>query len=323
MTHSTLWSPSASIEHLKQRAAIVGKIRAFFSARQVLEVDTPNLARYSVTDPHMDVISTDNPNAGSSRYYLQSSPEYAMKRLLAAGSGPIYQLCKAFRHAECGSRHNPEFTMLEWYRPGFDYFQLMDEVANLLNLILGPSSYQKISYRDLFQQYLQIDPHHVDIHTLQTLAHKTLDIQMDSEHRDDWLTLLFSEVIEPRLTQHTPTFVYDYPASQAALARIAVDKTNTPVAQRFELYVNGLELANGYYELRDVNEQQQRFSKDQQLRKQQHKITIENDLFLIEAMKQAGLPDCSGVALGVDRLVMLALGCTHINDVLAFPIDRA
>lgn len=318
------WRPSASLQGLQQRAAIISSIRQFFSERKILEVETPLLARYSVTDPHMDALTADNPLGKSSRYYLQSSPEYAMKRLLAAGSGSIYQLCKAFRRAEKGSRHNPEFTMLEWYRPGFDHFQLMDEVAELVGMVLdkaglsGGKKFQRLSYRQVFQQYLDIDPLAIDGASLQALARQTIDIQMHSDNRDDWLNVLLTEVIEPGLAAEPPTFIYNYPASQAALAKIARDDDGNWIAQRFELYVNGLELANGYFELTDAVEQKKRFQQDQLQRQQLDRVAVDSDAYLLAAM-EAGLPSCAGVALGVDRLLMLALGATSIDEVLAFP----
>ena len=321
--NSDLWPPHASIAQLKQRAAVLMQVRRFFAERGVFEVETPLLSRYSVTDPHMQALSADNPLVDKGdRYYLQTSPEYAMKRLLAAGSGAIYQLCKAFRRFESGSKHNPEFTLLEWYRPGFDYFQLMDEVAALLECVLGPSHYEKISYRALFQQHLQIDPHRAECRELRQLALRHIDIQLQSDCRDDWLNVLLSHVIEPKLRQQT-VFIYDYPATQAALARIARDDTGERVAQRFELYVNAVELANGYFELTDVTEQERRFEQERRLRRQQGKISINSDKYLLAAMAESGLPECSGVALGIDRLVMLALGCSTINDVLTFPVARA
>ncbi len=329
--NSSDWRPSASIETLQQRAALLCTIRAFFSERQVMEVETPLLARYTVTDPHMDAISADNPVSGSNssvpvnspRFYLQTSPEYAMKRLLAAGSGPIYQISKAFRKEEQGSRHNPEFSLLEWYRPGFDHFQLMQEVEALVAKTVGcKKSFERLSYRQVFQRHLSIDPHVISCDELKLIAHKNIDIQMCSDSKDDWLNILLAELIEPKLGVDAPTFIYDYPASQAALAKISNDKENTLVAQRFELFVHGIELANGYYELTDVVEQCVRFQRDQAVRETLDRPVVETDKYLLAAM-EAGLPSCAGVALGVDRLLMLALEKQSINAVLTFPVDRA
>ncbi|MEE8057696.1 MAG: EF-P lysine aminoacylase EpmA [Pseudomonadales bacterium] len=316
------WRPSASIERLKNRAIILATVRHFFSERNVLEVETPLLARYSVTDPHMDVLTADNPLAEAQRFYLQTSPEYAMKRLLAAGSGAIYQISKAFRRGEQGSRHNPEFTLLEWYRPGFDHFELMDEVAELVVTVLDCNEkFQRLSYREVFQHYLDIDPLLVDCEQLQKIARSHTDIQLESDNRDDWLNVLLAEIIEPKLGVDAPTFIYNYPASQAALAKISTDKNNALVAQRFELYVSGIELANGYFELTNTAEQKKRFQQDQKQRKSLGQTEIESDAYLLSAM-ESGLPSCAGVALGVDRLVMLAQGARSIADVLAFPVDR-
>lgn len=297
-------------------------IRQFFSEREVLEVETPLLGRYSVTDPHMAVIEAVSPGLDRAEYFLQTSPEYAMKRLLAAGSGPIYQICKAFRQGEQGSRHNPEFSMLEWYRPGFDHWQLMDEVAELLALVLQVDSCQRLSYRQVFESALGVDPHATNCEQLEELARTHLDIQMDSDSRDDWLNLLLAELIEPTLGQDAPVFIYDYPATQAALARVEVDEAGVPVARRFELYCQGVELANGYFELLDAGEQRKRFQQDQDQRSRMKRPARAVDLNLMAAMEQ-GLPSCAGVALGLDRLLMLLAGAKHIDEVLAFPIDRA
>lgn len=321
-----LWRPSAALQTLKQRAVLMASLRQFFAERDVLEVETPLLARFGVTDPYMDLLTADNPLLGGQvrgeRYYLQSSPEYAMKRLLAAGSGPIYQICKAFRAGEQGSRHNPEFSMLEWYRPGFDHHQLMAEIAELLVAVLDSPEPKKISYGELFEQHFSIDPHCAAIETLELLARQHLDIQMASDNRDDWLNLLIAEVIEPTLGFDVPTFIYDYPASQAALAKLSVDQHGCSVAQRFELYINGIELANGYYELTDSAEHERRIQLDQQQRVTMVRPPMAADEHLLAAL-ESGLPDCAGVALGLDRLIMLALGCEHIEQVLSFSVDRA
>jgi lysyl-tRNA synthetase class 2 len=316
------WRPSASLAGLKERAAMLAKIRQFFAARDVLEVETPLLGRYSVTDPHMEVITTAHPGYGTDEYFLQTSPEYAMKRLLAAGSGPIYQIGKAFRQGEAGSRHNPEFSMLEWYRPGFDHWQLIDEVEELVSSVLNTRGCQRLSYRQVFEAALGIDPHNASCEQLKVIAREHADIQMSSDRRDDWLSLLMAEVIEPALGSDVPVFIYDYPASQAALARLEEDETGILVARRFELYYRGVELANGYFELTDHKEQHERFQRDLQLRAEMGKPARELDPHLLAAMEQ-GLPSCAGVALGLDRLLMLHLGASRIEEVLAFSVDRA
>ena len=317
------WRPTATIANLQQRAALLAQVRAFFSQRDVLEVETPLLAQYSVTDPYMDVISAENPLAKTAPYFLQTSPEYAMKRLLAAGSGPIYQISKAFRKGELGSRHNPEFTMLEWYRPDFDAQQLMTEIADLLVAVLNVAvECQRISYREIFQQQLGFDPHSISSKELECIAREKLDVQMDSAQKDDWLNLLMAEIIEPNLDKTIPTFITDYPASQAALAKIETDKNNIPVAKRFELYYQGMELANGYHELTDSKEQLHRFQQDQKQRQQLGREPQEFDAHLLAAM-ESGLPACAGVALGFDRLLMLKTGAEKIQQVISFSADRA
>lgn len=301
------WQPTASIETLKLRAQLQAQVRRFFNLRDVLEVETPLLCQHAVTDPHMPILSADNPLAQEPEYYLQSSPEYAMKRLLAAGSGPIFQLCKAFRGGEQSRRHNPEFTMLEWYRPGFDHVKLMIEISDLLVEVMSAPPAKKISYGDLFTEHLGINPHRVSCEALAALARQHIDIQMQSDNKDDWLNLLIAEVIEPKLGFDAPVFIYNYPASQAALAKLSTDDQGNAIAQRFELYVNGIELANGYFELTDSGEQALRFKQEQQLRDALARPVMASDAYLLAAM-QAGLPECAGVALGFDRLVMLTLG---------------
>lgn len=327
MNDSAAWQPSASISMLRRRAAMLAAIRQFFQQRDVLEVDTPSLCRYSVTDPHMAAIHTANPLAAEEQYFLQTSPEYAMKRLLAVGCGAIFQIAKAFRQEERGSLHNPEFTLLEWYRPGFDYFSLMDEVEELVAGQLDiHQPFMRLSYRQLFDKFLGVDPYHCDCSSLQDLAMSLVDVQMQSADKDDWLNLLLAEVIEPKLAEQSAldraVFVYDYPPSQASLARIARDDRGASIAQRFELYVDGIELANGFFELGDADEQLKRFQQDQQQRVLQGKPAVAIDPYLIDALK-TGLPACSGVALGIDRLLMLATGARSVAEVMAFDIDRA
>ncbi len=318
------WKPTASLANLQQRARLLAKIRKFFADREVLEVETPLLALHSVTDPHMEVIAAENPMGLELPFFLQTSPEYAMKRLLAAGSGPVYQLAKAFRKGERGNRHNPEFTMLEWYRPDFDDVALMDEVESLLTDLLAlEQPCERLSYRDMFQRYLQLDPHQFSVSKLQAIAKQRLDVQMQSENRDDWLNLLLAEIIEPQLGLEVPVFIYDYPASQSALAKTAVDGGGVVVAKRFELYYRSIELANGYDELTDAAELRRRFEQDQVYRQQHNKDARAMDENLLAAMEAGGLPSCAGVALGVDRLLMLAVGADSIDQVIAFPADRS
>lgn len=322
---SERWRATASIENLQRRASIVAQVRAFFAERQVMEVETPLMTAAAVSDPYIDTIECRYhplPGQQEQTRYLQSSPEYAMKRLLASGSGAIYQICKAFRNGECGRRHNPEFTMLEWYRPGFDHHQLMDEVEALVGPIIGLGDFKRISYAALFRQYLQIDLQSITVSELVAITRQHIEVQMEDDNRDNWLNLLMSHVIEPQLTDQGAVFVYDYPASQAALARTALDAEGHLVACRFELFIAGVELANGYFELTDSREQAQRFQQDI-LQRQAEGLPVRPTDSLLVAALQNGLPECAGVAIGLDRLVMLALGTGNISDVIALPFERA
>ena len=242
-----------------------------------------------------------------------------MKRLLASGSGPIFQVCKAFRDGEAGRKHNPEFTMLEWYRLDFDHWQLMDEVEELISRVLPINTIERKSYRELFQQYLDIDPHRVKVGVLRKKAEELMDLSFDSDEEDVWLDLLYSHVIEPEL--QAPIFIYNYPKTQAALAKVAKDEVGVEVAQRFELVIAGIEVANGYFELRDAQELQRRFEADQVLRKGRELPQHPLDQNLLAAL-QHGLPKCAGVALGLDRLLMLVTKAKSIDEVICFPIDR-
>ncbi|MFT5705843.1 MAG: lysyl-tRNA synthetase class 2 [Oceanospirillaceae bacterium] len=320
--NTELWQPSATIETLKHRAAILANIRVFFSERSVLEVDTPVLSHAAVCDPFIDAMTVEYrhfPSDDAQHYYLQSSPEYAMKRLLAAGSGCIYQMSKVFRNGEVGSKHNPEFTMLEWYRLGFDEHQLMDEVAAIVTAAIGICDFKRISYQQLFLQYLDVDINTANDQVLVDKMAEHIEVSGDFD-RDGWLNLLMSHCIEPQLAG--AVFVYNYPASQAALAKVKLDTDGNAVAARFELFIDGVELANGYHELTDADEQQQRFNLDQQQRARLSLPQRPLDTNLVAALKQ-GMPDCAGVALGVDRLVMLALKKQNISEILPFDFIRA
>ena len=322
--NSELWFPTAFKERLVQRAQIIAKIRCFFETRGVLEVETPLISAGSANDVYLHPIRTLHQTGQT--LYLQTSPEFAMKRLLAAGYGPIYQICKAFRDEESGSRHNPEFTMLEWYRPGFDHHQLMAEVNALLSLILESKETEYFSYQALFQEFLAIDPWRASIDDLQShaTAHQ-IRLEEDAETltRDDWLDILLTHLIEPKLKEREIVFIYDYPPSQAALARIWLGTPNAPpVAERFEVYYQGMELANGYHESLDADEQLARLTEANHRRQQLNLPLIPEDQRLVAAL-EAGMPPCAGVAIGVDRLVMLKVRASHISEVLAFPFDRA
>jgi len=319
------WQPTANLESLNRRAAILQQIRLFFAERQVLEVETPALSHATVTDEHLHCFETHYVGPGAAegkKLYLQTSPEYAMKRLLCAGSGCIYQISKAFRNEESGRYHNPEFTMLEWYRLGFDHFQLMDEVDQLLQLILGSAAAELLTYQQAFQLHLKLDPLTASLDTLRKLATDKglVDIAATETDKDTLLQLLFSLHVEPYIGQERPCIIYHFPASQAALARIHQDDPR--VAERFEVYFKGIELANGFHELSDVLEQKQRFELDNQKRLDVGRPQRQMDNLFLSAL-EFGLPDCAGVALGIDRLVMLALGATQLQQIVAFPIDRS
>jgi len=314
------WQPSAPIENLQLRAGILAAIRQFFLTKGVLEVETPLLAFTTATDPHLESISVTDVLSGDGReYFLQTSPEFAMKKLLAAGSGSIYQLCKAFRQDESSRRHNPEFTMLEWYRLDFDEHQLMDEVEELVVSVTGREAPERVSYRDLFMQHLDIDPLQCETRELLASAKTHVDFNDSGYQRDELLHLLLAQVIEPALTRDC--FVYDFPTCMSALAATGRNAQGQTIARRFELFMGGMEIANGYFELVDAAEQRQRFEQDIRQRLQMQRRKLPMDEGLIAALDQ-GLPSCAGVALGVDRLVMLASGAGSIDEVISFSLPR-
>jgi lysyl-tRNA synthetase class 2 len=317
------WRPTAALEALRRRAEMLAAIRAFFAARGVLEVETPLLASAPVTDLHLHALSClyRGPGADEGRtLYLQTSPEFAMKRLLAAGSGAIYQICKAVRGGEAGRRHNPEFTILEWYRPGWDHRRLMDEIDELLAAVLGTGPGERLSYAAAFLRHAGLDPHAEPEGRLRERV-AALGVPSVAElGRDDLLDLVLSHLVGPRLGHCQPSFVFDYPASQAALARVRPG--SPPLAERFEVFVEGLELANGYHELVDAAAQRRRFEADLEARRREGLPVVPIDEHLLAALEH-GLPACAGVALGLDRLLMLALGTRDIAEVVAFPIGRA
>ncbi len=309
-------------ERLVARARLLERCRHFFAERGVLEVETPILCQTTVTDVHLASLETRL--AGRPRpYYLQTSPEYAMKRLLAAGSGDIYQTCKVFRDDESGRHHNPEFTLLEWYRLGFDHHQLMDEVQALLQTLLAErlnAPAERLSYRDAFLRELAVDPYTASLAALAEIARERLGAREFSAERDTLLDLLMGALVGPALGAERITFVHDYPASQAALARCL---PGTPaLAARFEAYVGGVELCNGFHELADAAEQRRRFEADRAARAARGLPLPPLDERLLAALAR-GLPDCAGVALGLDRVLMLATGSDSLAGVLAFTIDEA
>ncbi|PMR73834.1 EF-P lysine aminoacylase EpmA [Billgrantia endophytica] len=318
---ATDWQPTASIETLRERARLLAQVRAFFAGRDVLEVETPVLGHGGSTDVHLASLScqADTP-AGRERLWLITSPEFSMKRLLAAGSGPIFQLAKSFRDGEVGRRHNLEFTMLEWYRPGFVLNELIDETAALIHTILPGASgpLRRRRYRELFRAALHIDPFHAPLSDLRRLAGERGGLDMAEAPRDTCLDLLMSLVIEPTLGRDGQEVVVDYPASQAALARRHRDPEDGEwVASRFEVYAQGLELANGYDELIDAGEQRMRFEEDNAERRRLGFAEVDIDERLLAALEY-GMPAGCGVALGLDRLIQLALGKQSVAEVMAF-----
>ncbi|WP_455233990.1 EF-P lysine aminoacylase EpmA [Thiogranum longum] len=322
------WRPDAGLEVLKIRATLLARIRSFFGKRGVLEVDTPMLSRFAATDPALDPFQTSysGPGGGDElALYLLSSPEFFMKRLLAAGSGSIYQLAHVFRNGEYGRRHNPDFMMLEWYREAMDHHALMDEIDALLAVVLegfvGYRPARRITYRQWFLEATGLDPWRDDVEAFQRFAqHKlgSLPVGMETAELDAWLDLLVTHWLEPR-TGEAAVFVYDYPVSQAALARVRHGEV--PAAERFELYIDGVELANGFHELADAAEQRRRFENDNRVREQTGRERLPVDEHLLAAL-QSGLPGCSGVALGFDRLVMLAAGLSDVASAMPFSFQR-
>lgn len=305
------WQPSASIDALIQRSAIIQNIRAFFFERDFIEIETPLLASYGVTDPYNENFTCDY---FGKPYFLQTSPEYHLKRLLCAGAPNLFQLSKAFRYEMTSKHHNPEFTMLEWYRKGFTYKQLIEEVLMLIKGIMPTITLKKYSYQQLFQTYCGFDPFLLTTSELikYSLSHQLVDRVLDMD-KDAWLALIMSHQIEPILSQKNEcSVVYDFPASQASLAII-----EGPIAKRFEVYLLGVELANGFEELSDPKEQLERFKKDNRQRIDEGLSEKAIDHYFIQAL-QEGLPACSGVALGIDRLIMAALKVKDIREVMSF-----
>lgn len=325
---SANFRPSATLPRLKLRAKLLRRVRRFFDRRGFLEVETPLLSADVVVDRHLDPFSTTlaydprRPQEGCA-LWLQTSPEFAMKRLLASGSGSIYQIAKAFRNGEQGPLHNPEFTMVEWYGAGDDMQQGMQLLSDLAEDLLGRGPAERLSYAEAFTRHVGIDPHRATPETLSE-ACRTLGVVPPASllpaDIDGWLDCLLVERVEPHLGRDRPTLLYDYPASQAALARVRDD--DPPVAERFELYVDGIELANGYHELLDSAVLRERIRQANAARLVDGKPSLPAESRLLEAMS-AGLPAATGVALGFDRVVMLAAGARTLREVLAFPIDLA
>lgn len=313
------WQPTASLTLLQARAQLYQQIRAFFAKRHVLEVETPILSSACVPDTMIEPLYTQYHGERTQTLFLQTSPELMMKRLLAANCGSIYQIAKAFRDGEFGRWHNPEFTLLEWYRVGFTKNELIQEIDELLQQILHCQTAQRISYCELFQHYIDLHPLETSLSDLQQFVTRYHIDHVDSLDRDTCLQLILSHHIEPKLGHDNPVVITDFPATQAALARKQIENPN--LAERFEFYVQGIELANGFYELTDPIEQRQRFKHSLQERVAQNKPMYPLDERFLAAL-EAGLPTCSGVALGVDRLLMLKVKASHIQEVLSFPINH-
>lgn len=322
------WKPTCSIELLRLRAKVLDDIRSFFSARSVLEVETPLLGNSCGTDPELDFFSTDYCSPPQKRtLFLQTSPEFSMKRLLAAGSGSIYQICKAFRNGESGRFHNPEFTLLEWYRVGFRLPDLMDEIAELMAVLfdghksLNPS--QRFSYQELFQLHTGLNPlifSYQDYCAYALDNHLSEAVSICGQDHVSWLDFIFSHEVQPKLGENAVCMVYGYPACQSSLARI--NNHDSQITDRVEIFINGIELGNGYYELADAEEQERRFVQEIAIRQQRKRPVPVKDQRLVAALR-AGLPDCCGMAIGLDRLLMLLAKLSTIDDVVSFPVQRA
>jgi elongation factor P--(R)-beta-lysine ligase len=318
--------PTASWENLRLRAELLRRVRDFFHKQGFLEVETPILSADTVVDRHLDPFYTEispAPGKPPQRFWLQTSPEFGMKRLLAAGAKAIYQIARVFRQGEQGPLHNPEFTMVEWYRVGDGMAQGMQFTSDLAEAMLGRGPARSITYRAAFLEYAGVDPFSSDMKALIATAKKhgiESPASLSIDDRDGWLDLILVDMVQPHLGLENPVLLYDFPASQAALSRIRND--DPPVAERFELYVAGIELANGYHELLDADELMRRNHETNQIRSAEGKSILPEQSRLLSAMR-SGLPPAVGVALGFDRLVMLAAGAKNLSQVIAFPIDRA
>ncbi|MFZ2507421.1 MAG: EF-P lysine aminoacylase EpmA [Steroidobacteraceae bacterium] len=320
------WRPAAGIEVLRQRARMLARAHDWFAAGRVLAVQTPVLSAAAVSELQVESIAAQ-PMQGPAMY-LQTSPEFPMKRLLAAGIGDCYQVCPVFRDGEFGHHHNPEFTMIEWYRVGFSVEQMVQDLDQLLRAMIGdlrvlpPTRVH--SYRDAMLEACGVDcrtasPREIEAALRQQGVAPAPSVDWGL---DTWLDLLMGTVVGPALGRENPVVVRDYPASQAALARLRDDGSGVQVAERFELYLDGVELANGFHELSDPLEQRRRFAQDLRNREQRGQRRAPLDDRFLAALEH-GLPDCAGVALGFDRLVMVTLGLRSVAETIAFPVDRA
>lgn len=320
------YQPTCDLSALRARANMYAQIREFFAKREVLEVETPILSQAGVTDVYLASVQATRHMLGkAATHYLHTSPEFAMKRLLASGSGPIYQICKVFRDDEHGRKHNSEFTMLEWYRLGFTLKDLMFEVTDLLNVVLqqrfGEVRPTILSYKHAFMDRLDLNPLQASTKELQDAARRVgLNLDLGGD-RLGYIDLLFSHMVEPSLGFDTPVFLTDFPPELASLAKTRTDEDGELVAARFELYINGLELANAYDELMDATVLRSRFEADNQERAKLGLSVMPIDEYLLAALPN--MPECSGIALGLDRLLMIATEKMRLSDVISFPADRA
>jgi lysyl-tRNA synthetase class 2 len=329
------WQSTASNEALIERALMLKNIRAFFGDRDVIEVETPLLSRYCTTDPHLDSLQS---RFRDQNCYLNTSPEYAMKRLLAGWKKPIYQICKAFRDDELGANHNPEFTLLEWYQPDYDMWQLMDELEALVHVlcrlsphfIIDDGQFERMSYQQAFENFAGFNPHQTSSSECYQVA-RTNHVEIPQglgvssaadDNVNEWLDWLLTQLVLPAFNTDGFTFLYDYPASQCALAKIVNNEQHHPLAKRFELFFGEIELANGFHELTDASEQLRRFQHENQYRKQTAKKSVQIDENFIAALNH-GMPECSGVAMGLDRLLMVLTNKKCIDQVLSFSWENA
>lgn len=318
MTSELSWRPTATVDIIKQRAILLRQIRDFMTCRDILEVDTPILSHFANSDPYVQSMFTTNANDREISLYLHTSPEFCLKRLLAADLGSIYQIAHVFRDEDSGKKHNIEFSMLEWYRVGFDYYQLMDDVTDLL-LDIGLTKPKKLTCAEAFLEVLQIDPHTADLNQLQNIG-ESYGWGADSDDRHALLDYIFSEAVIKKINNDgQPLIIYDYPECMAALATIKPEKSH--LAERFELFINGMEIANGFNELCDTNEQRQRFEMELKIRKDKGLPELPIDGHFLAAL-ESGLPKTAGIAVGIDRLLMVLSGKDDIKEVITFTLHN-
>ncbi|QFQ32727.1 elongation factor P--(R)-beta-lysine ligase [Buchnera aphidicola (Aphis fabae)] len=319
------WKPSASIKNLIKRSKIINNIRLFFLENKILEVETPSLSKSTITDINLTPFETNYFSPGNNlnklKLWLITSPEYHMKRLLSASSGPIYQICRSFRNKEYGQRHNPEFTILEWYQISCSMNKFIDKIDLFFQKILKFEKSEKISYQEVFVKYLNIDPFSTNITELYKISKKfnLAHLTCSEKNLNTVMEILFTLLIEPFLGEKRPIFVYHFPAEQASLA--SLNKKNNHIAERFEIFFKGIELGNGFYELTDYLENKKRLINENKKRYEMNLPIREIDSNFLNAINY-GLPSCSGVAIGLDRLIMIALNKKSIDEVISFAFDR-